>query len=114
MAPISRLGRHELTLRFGDGLGATGPSLDPTGSELDLVRGESQRGPLEVPGRSCSTLERDVDAGDLVVAELQVAQSAACPSAKTPAFGFEYPKMNPQLLSARAWRSTRVRGVCVS
>jgi hypothetical protein len=58
---------------FGVGLCVTEPALDPAGTELDLVGGESLRGSFKAARGFFSAHECDVNAGNLVVAELQVA-----------------------------------------
>ena len=58
---------------FGSGSCAAEPALDPAGTELDLVGGESLRGSFE-PSVGCfATQEGDVNACNLVMAELQIA-----------------------------------------
>ena len=93
------------------GARAVEPAPDAGGAELDLVGGElAADGPSRSPLGRLAAQERDVDLGDLVVAELEVADArarrrwrrlgrraaramiasattAAWPSANTPAFG---------------------------
>ena len=66
----------------GDGVrasdpGAIEPALDTAGAELALVGGERLRGPFEVPDGGLPAQEGDVDAGDQVVAELEVTHPVA-------------------------------------